>query len=145
MNAKVCWRLGYLAAVLSFITGALLYYQALRYTPKAPEPAPPNHYNFQKKESTYPFERYAPLSRGEMFFGKVVQPETEKMAFHTNLKILGMIEGQNPRAVVGLKNDPERTWIVKPGSVVEDEQIVKIGSGFIVVKNESGQGKVEWE
>ncbi len=145
MNAKICWRLGYSAAILFFFAGAFLYYEALRYTPKTPEPAPPNHYNYQKKESMYPMDRYALLSRGELFFGKTAIPEQERPAFHSNLKILGIIEGQNSRAVVGLKNDPERTWIVKPGSVIEGEKIVKIGKGFILVRNESGEGKVERE
>jgi hypothetical protein len=34
------------------------------------------------------------------------------------------------------------TWIVKAGDKVVDEQIVSVGVRYIIVRNQSGEGKV---
>jgi hypothetical protein len=81
-----------------------------------------------------------------MFFGKVPEPQPVKPEFHSKLILYGLTRGANPKencAVVGLEGSGNKqTWLVKAGSKVEGEQVLRIADQYILVRNETGKGKV---
>ena len=115
MGKQWYWVLGYVLAGIVFGIGCFMWQRANAYIPPEPELAPLNSFTFAKEKSFQPLEYYSSLQRGDLFFGKV--------PFHTDLKLYGVTRGKNSRAVVGIAGK-EQTWIVKPGSVIEDEIIV---------------------
>jgi hypothetical protein len=85
------------------------------------------------------------LLEGGLFFEKppVESVPVIKSEFRSRLVVIGLVKGKGGRAIVGLEGDPgQETWIVRPGSKVEDETIVGIGENYIEASNESGTGKV---
>lgn len=138
-----CWIAGYIVASVIFGAGLFQWIQADAYIPAMPEPGTASHYAFLNPVTVRPLARYKRLADGELFFEKLPEPVIVKVnSFHSNLKIFGIIHGQNPRAVVGLDGNDSQTWVAKPGMVIGGEKIVKIGRDFIMVQNESGEGKV---
>lgn len=136
------WRMGLLGAIIILGWGGFQWWQALAYQPVTPVQAPLNHFTFSIEEPNPDPARYQRLFSGELFFGTVVQPLRE---FYSSLKLLGLINGANPRAVVAVAGSDGQTWIVKPGTVAGGEQIIAIGADYILVKNESGEGMVPLE
>jgi hypothetical protein len=141
------WWAGYVCAALTFGYGVLLWCQAACYTPADPEAAPGKHYRFANVAFNRPLTRYSRLLHGDLFFEAtppaaaapgVAPPRRD---FRSNIKIYGLIRGGNLRAVVGLIGEPQ-TWIVRPGSVVHGERIVAIEAKYLVVANDSGEGKI---
>lgn len=135
---ETSWVIGLIAATVVFGWGGFQWWQAVAYLPVTPVQAPLNYFSSASPEPPVDLARYQRLFTGELFFGTVAQPLLD---FYSSLKVLGLIKGVNPRAVVSI-GDSEQTWIVKPGSVVEGEQIITIGEDYILVKNENGEGMV---
>jgi hypothetical protein len=112
--------------------------------------APLNRYSYTKEEPVFPAERYRKLLQGELFFGKPVTVEradtSVKPVFSSCLTLLGITQGENFKdgyAVVGLKSgNEEETAIVKQGTVIAGEVILKIMKNGVVVKNPTGTGTI---
>ncbi|HYH04044.1 MAG TPA: hypothetical protein VEC37_13155 [Bacillota bacterium] len=146
---KLYW--GILVIAVGFAGWGLnRWVQATAFMPSTPAQSIANRYSYQKPELTVPLSRYALLQKGEMFFGKAPEPTpalpAPKPEFRSKLLLYGVTKGSNPqsdRAIVGLATEPNgQTWLVKVGTVVAGEMVVKIETSGIWVKNETGKGKV---
>lgn len=118
---------------------------AVNYHPSAPQAAQLNQFNYRKQTPALKLSRYQELLAGGLFFERPQAPPTPQISereFYSELVVYGIVKGKEGRAIVGLGEDPAKTWIVKPGSVVAGETIVAIGANYIEVRNESGTGKV---
>ena len=118
---------------------------AVNYHPSAPQAAHLNQFNYRKRIPALKLSRYQELLAGGLFFERPPAPpppQVPERQFYSGLVVYGIVKGKEGRAIVGLGEDPAKTWIVKPGSVVAGETIVAIGANYIEVKNESGTGKV---
>ncbi len=118
---------------------------AVNYHPTAPEPAQLNKFDYRAKTAVPKLSRYQELLAGGLFFERPSAPPTPQaplMKFHSELVVYGIVKGEESRAIVGLGEDSTKTWIVKPGLVVDGETIMAIGANYIEVRNESGTGKV---
>lgn len=127
-----------LGSFLVFIWGFLAWIIARHYQPEIPVQAPAQHYTIPKEESRFAITRYQSLLDGSLFFG---EGSKKNGVFQSRLVLWGLINGGY--AVVGV--DPQsnqNTWIVKAGDTVEGEQVLAVGARFIVVRNQTGEGKV---
>jgi hypothetical protein len=136
-----------LVAIVFFGWGFLEWNKAYHYRPQAPPKTLPNRYTFTRRERLFPIERYQTLLNGDLFFGKLVVPSSQSaVRFQTQLIVIGITKGHNTTdayAVVGLHSFGDRqTWIVKAGSLVDGERILKIGNGYLEVENETGVGRI---
>ncbi|NLW46396.1 MAG: hypothetical protein GXY86_03520 [Firmicutes bacterium] len=139
------WMIIY--TIITFIFGWALYtrIEAANYQPVTPVPASLNEFNFQPRLKEPQLSRYQALLEGGLFFEKspMVAVPGIKNEFQSRLLVIGLVKGKGSRAIVGLEGDPsQESWIVKPGSEVENETIVGIGDNYIEVSNQSGTGKV---
>ena len=139
-----------IAAVGIFGWGLMTWFNAQRYQPSL-ETTSQIKQNSDKSITTQPSNRPPQtFLEGKMFFGKQApivfespKPVLPVIQFVSKLVVWGIISGSENRAVVGL--DPKEnttTWVLKAGDQLGGEKIVKINSDFIVVKNETGVGKV---
>ena len=118
---------------------------AVNYHPSPPKPAKLNKFDYRQKGPGLKLSRYQELLAGGLFFERPPAPPTPQapqVVFESRLVVYGIVKGQDGRAIVGVGEDPTKTWIVKPGSSVDGEKIVAIGAKYIEVRNESGIGKV---
>jgi hypothetical protein len=138
----------FLTIAIGFLAWGLLELnKAGFYRPKLPISTAVNHYSFDRQELVFPLSRYQSLLSGDLFFGELPPPPPPpQVEFKTQLIVIGVTQGANTQdgyAVVGLKKTGDReTWIVNPGQIVGGEQIVSIHNGYIMVKNQTGVGKV---
>lgn len=138
------------AAVFCLAWGLLELNKAAFYQPKLPVSASVNHYSFGRKETVFPLERYQSLLSGDLFFGKLPPapepPPPPKVEFITELVVIGVTKGNNAKdgyAVIGFKSTGDReTSIVRVGQIIGGERIVGIYDGYIMVRNQTGVGKV---
>jgi hypothetical protein len=124
--------------------------QAKAFSPQTPVPVAANHYSFPKPAAVFPLSRYTALQTGELFFGP--DPEAASGAdparpvFSSHLLLYGLSKGakaSDNRALVGITDDPaKQTWLVKVGSVINAETVVKIEEHSIWVRNATGTGRV---
>jgi hypothetical protein len=136
---KKYFKFALIGSALVFTAGFSAWHMARHYQPEVPIEMPLRHYNTAKKEPVPPFSRYQSLSGGSMFFGENIK--SSDGAFQSRLVLWGLIS--NAWAVVGEDpNSSQNTWIVKAGDTVAGEQIVAVGVRYIVVRNQSGEGKV---
>lgn len=137
------WLFIYVVSFGILIWGISAWTEAYRYTPKIPEKVPLNLVSFKITAREFPLTRYQELIDGGLFFEKIVVPVAEvKHEFKSRLVIYGLVKGKDCRAIVGVEGNPAETWIVKPGIAVQGEKIITVGADYLVVKNESGEGKV---
>lgn len=144
-RSHLIWSGIFAISAIIFGWGVYNLIGALRYQPSVPEPAQLNEFNFQKITPALKLSRYQELLAGGLFFERPQAPPTPQgpeREFYSDLAVYGIVKGKESRAIVGLGEDPTKTWIVKPGSVVNGETIVTIGVNYIEVRNESGTGKV---
>jgi hypothetical protein len=144
-HTRLIWIVIY--TITAFIFGWALYtrIEAANYQPVTPDPASLNEFDFQTRHKEPQLSRYQALLEGGLFFEKppVESVPVIKSEFRSRLVVIGLVKGKGGRAIVGLEGDPgQETWIVRPGSKVEDETIVGIGENYIEASNESGTGKV---
>ncbi|MGD8399360.1 MAG: hypothetical protein PVH64_00260 [Bacillota bacterium] len=141
----------FLAIAIAFLAwGLLKLNQAALYRPQLPEQAALKQYSFDRKEQVFPLTRYENLLSGALFFGELPPPPPPppppKVEFKSQLIVIGVTKGastQDGYAVVGLqKTGEEETWIVNAGSVIAGERILSIHNGYILVRNQTGTGKV---
>lgn len=144
-KAQMIWIGVYGITALIFSWAIYARIVAANYQPVIPTPAPLNKFDFQTSPKEYQLSRYQALLEGGLFFGKsqTVALPLIKSEFHSRLVVIGLVKGKDGRAIVGLEGDlNQETWIVRPGSMVEDETIMAIGSNYIDIRNGSGTGKV---
>ena len=123
---------------LILIWGLSAWMIARHYQPEIPIQAPAQHYSLPKEGTGFPIARYQSLFDGSLFFG---QGRKSISVFQSRLILWGLINGG--WAVVGI--DPQsnqNTWIVKAGDTVEGEQVITVGVRYIIVRNQTGEGKV---
>jgi len=144
-RSHLIWGVTFTIGAIIFGWGVYNLIGALRYQPSAPEPAQMNKFNFRKKTPALKLSRYQQLLAGGLFFERPQAPPTPQallMEFHSELVVYGIVKGKESRAIVGLGDDPTKTWIVRPGSAVNGESIVTIGANYLEVRNKTGTGKV---
>lgn len=143
MKKNYIWLVTYTIAFAILMWGFIVWEGASRYTPVRPDPAPLNAFNYSQPVKRFPIGRYQALMDGRLFFEKVPVPVDEaKVVFSSRLVVVGLIKGEGGRAIVGLQEKPDETWVVKPGMTIQGEKIIRVGADYILVKNESGEGKV---
>jgi hypothetical protein len=131
----------YTAALLIFVAGGIVWLAAGWGAGKPPRTDLPPQYRFNGSETTVAAGRYDRLQDGTLFFG---EPSLTVTVFSSRLVLWGVVGGRNPQAIVGTDPSSNRvTRMVKPGDQVEGEKIVSIGERFIVVRNVSGEGRVD--
>jgi hypothetical protein len=141
--------IGLILAGISFVWGLAAWVNMRFYRPIPPGELPVSRFSFRKDYAMPPYSRYQSLAGGRMFF-EVAAPlsdlETQRVQsgiFHSNLIVWGIIKGTPSTAVVGLdQKSNSHTRIVKSGGIVEGEQLVAIGENYILVKNDTGKGRV---
>ncbi len=134
------WFLGLGCAFLIFVWGFISWITARQYIPVTPKPGPPNRFSLTKKSIAHPIAKYKDLLSGKLFFGQGVMINSQG-TFQTKLILWGLIHGS--RAIVG--TDPQSnqtTWIVQSGDSIEGEKIVTVGDNYIIIHNQTGEGKV---
>lgn len=134
--------IGLLVALLVLIWGLTTWISACHYIPNPPKAAPKNKFTSLKPGLTYPLNKYQSLLTGKLFFGTA--STTMKAAFRSRLVLWGL--AHRSEAIVG--TDPlsnQITWMVKVGDTVEGEKIVAIGNDYIVVRNQTGEGRVTFD
>lgn len=140
-----------LAAVGIFGWGLFTWFNAHFYQPAFTTTAPIKHNSgsiVTPKPSKKPLQTFL---EGKMFFAKELPPTIEPpkseapvIPFISKLVVWGIISGSENRAVIGLNREENvETWILKAGDQLSGEKIVKINSDSILVKNETGIGKVK--
>jgi hypothetical protein len=130
--------LALLGSLLVFAGGLSAWLMARNYQPEVPVQAPLRHYNAPKKDPAPPLSRYQSLFGGSLFFGENLK---QGGGFQSRLVLWGLIH--NAWAVVG--DDPnshQNTRIVKAGDSVAGEKIIAVGAGYIIVRNQTGEGKI---
>lgn len=140
---KYWFPISYSVSIVFFIVGFTIWLFAYLYKPVDPIEIPSSPVKISPVPSTYPLSRYQSLMSGRLFFGGV-DPSTEipVVQFRSRLLLWGVIK--NGHAVVGLDpNDHTNNRVVTVGDTVEGETITAIGDGYIMVKNQTGQGKVK--
>jgi hypothetical protein len=131
----------YTAALLIFGAGGVIWLAAGWGGNKPPRSDPSPKFQLTGAETSVAVGRYDRLQDGALFFG---EPSVTLSAFSSRLVLWGVVRGRNPQAIVGTDPSSNRvTRMVKPGDQVEGEKIVAIGERFIVVRNASGEGRVE--
>jgi hypothetical protein len=140
-------------SIMFAVWGLARWLQAQAFAPETPVPDAAGRYTFRHPQRQLPLSRYAPLQKGELFFGPQLElpssgePVKVKVEFSSKLLLYGVTKGitsDADRAIVGLTGDVDKqTWLVKVGSVVDGETVVKLEEKGIWVKNGSGKGKVE--
>lgn len=144
-QTRLLWIIIYVIIGLIFGWALLIRIKAANYQPVTPSAAPLNEFDFQPRINQPQLSRYQALLEGGLFFEK--PPEISipviKNEFRSRLVVIGLVKGKGGRAIVGLEGDSsQETWIVRPGSKVENETILSVGDNYIEVSNESGMGKV---
>jgi hypothetical protein len=132
--------LAFAGSLAVFLGGLSTWLIAHAYQPDLPIQEPLRHFSTSKPVIGYPVTRYQSLFGGSLFFGEDVKQPLS--VFQSKLVLWGLIH--NGYAVVG--DDPgsnQNTWIVKAGDTVAGEKIVSVGVRYIIVQNQSGEGKVE--
>jgi hypothetical protein len=133
----------YGVSILFFIAGMMVWLFARWYQPAEPTVGPVGIIKIAPVPSVHPVERYQSLMSGRLFFGGS-DPGLDPIPvvqFHSRLILWGVIK--DGQAVVGLDpNSHQDTRLVGVGDVVEGETITGIGDGYIVVKNQTGQGRI---
>lgn len=153
---KYRWVLGAVALVI-FGWGFSAWFTAHSYQPEVPEVLPAERYQGAKPERAFPLERYRALLSGDLFFPMEVSPPVTvtapspvitpapTMKFHSKLVLWGLIkDARGDWAVVG--NDPQSTQdtrVVTVGDTVDGEQIIGFSPRSILVRNSTGEGRVE--
>lgn len=129
-------------AIVFFGVGFAIWLVAHYYQPVTPTPDPVLKINLGNSPQVYPLEHYQSLLSGRLFFGGSDLPfDGVELQFHSRLILKGVIK--DGQAVVGLDpNSNHDTRLVEVGDVIEGETIVTIGDVYIVVKNQTGQGKI---
>lgn len=128
-----------------FIWGLISWIAARFYRPDIPLETPAGKYSYRLPE-TLRQNRTDSLPDDRLFFGgAAIQSsapvETGGAAFRSSLILWGAIKGET--AVVGLDpNSNADTRLVREGEVFAGEKIISIGSNYIVVKNQTGTGRV---
>jgi len=132
----------YVMAIAFFCVGCAIWLLAHVFQPDNPIPDPVRKINLGSGPEVYPLEHYQSLLSGRLFFGGSDLPfEGSEVQFHSRLILKGVIK--DGQAVVGLDlNSNNDTRLVEVGDVIEGETIVTIGDVYIVVKNQTGQGKI---
>ncbi len=144
-QTRLLWIVIYSITALIFGWALFNRIRAANYQPATPASAPLNKFDFQAPAKEYQLSRYEALLAGGLFFEKISMATVPviQSEFHSRLVVYGLVKGKGGRAIVGLEGDSsQETWIVRPGSVVENETIVGIGNDYIEVRNGSGTGKV---
>mgnify|MGYP005848891069 CR=1 FL=1 len=140
---KYLFPILYGVSALFFVVGFTIWLFAYLYKPLDPVVKPVGKINIPPVPSSYSLNRYQSLMSGRLFFGGV-DPATEIpiVTFRSRLLLWGVI--QNGHAVVGLDpNNHGNDRVVTVGDTVEGETITAIGDGYIMVKNQTGQGRVK--
>jgi hypothetical protein len=149
----------YCLLVLSVLFASLGFSRWLRakaYTPPIPLQVVANRYSFEKPKPAFPLSRYTGLQTGELFFGPTPEPESAagpvRPVFSSQLLLYGVSQGAkagDSRALVGMTGEPaNQTFLVKIGSVVNAETVLKIEKQSIWVRNATGEGRVglrDWD
>lgn len=133
----------YGVSIIFFIVGSTIWLLARLYQPVEPASVPVGTIKMDPIPSVYSLERYQSLMSGRLFFGGVDPVmEIPIVQFRSRLNLWGVIK--DGHAVVGLDpNSHNNDQLVKVGDVVEGETITAIGDGYIMVKNQTGQGKIK--
>ncbi len=145
-----------LVALLILGYGGSNWLAALAYQPAILQDLPLRAYKYPvPPNKTLLLKDYQRLLTGKAFFPRAqLAPEETlpaaaltiappKALFITKLVLWGITKGKFNRAIVGISDDSKgQTWIVKVGDKVNQEEIIKIGSDYIVVRNKTGEGKV---
>jgi hypothetical protein len=132
----------YGVSIIFFIVGFTIWLMAHLYQPVEPIPNPVGKIKVDPIPSSYSLDRYQSLMSGRLFFGGVDPGmDIPIVQFRSRLILWGVINGGH--AVVGLDpNSHNNDRVVAVGDTVEGETIIAIGDGFIMVKNQTGQGKI---
>lgn len=141
---KYLFPILYGVSILFFIAGLTIWLFARLYQPVEPIPISAGPIKIAPIPSAYSVERYRSLMSGRLFFGGVDPVDTEipVVQFRSRLLLWGVIK--DGHAVVGLDpNSHSNDQMVKVGDMVEGETITAIGDGYIMVKNQTGQGKIK--
>lgn len=141
--SKKYWLIMYGVSAVIFCLGFIIWLMAYLYEPVTHSSATLQRYTIKSRLEIYPFERYQTLMSGRLFFGGSDIPVDINpiVQFHSRLILWGVIKGGH--AVVGL--DPGSnldTKLIKAGDEVEGERIISVGEKYILVRNQTGQGKV---
>ena len=129
----------YILVLLAFAGGLICWLMAARYQPNLPQPATVNRFSFKATAKHPDLSRYQSLLGGRLFFGN---NEEAIRLFRSNLTLLGLIKGKPSRALLGNGEESQETWIVKIGDLVNEERVVAIGDKYVVIRNQSGEGRV---
>lgn len=137
----------FLCAGVFFGGGLLLWLQAHYYQPRLPQQDFPRRFAYRESGTRFSGARYQALQNGALFFGKPAATAAPSagspVIFQSRLVLWGITGGQESRAVVG--SDPQsnqQTEILKVGDEYAGETVVAIGPDYIVVRNQSGKGRV---
>ena len=136
---KKYWIYAVLLAIIVFGWGLGSWLMARLYQPEEPVQAPLQSYKFSPKENSFPLSRYESLMDGHLFFGGAIV--SSQVEFSSKLVLWGVVKDET--AVVGL--DPtsnQDTKVVRVGGYYAGEQIIAIGSNYVVVRNATGEGRV---
>ena len=129
----------YILVLLVFGGGLVCWLTAARYQPNLPQHARVNRFSFNSTAMQPDLSRYQTLLGGGLFFGN---SEAAVRLFHSDLTLLGLIKGKPSRALLGNGEDSQETWIVKLGDLVNQERVVAIGDKYVVIRNQSGEGRI---
>ncbi|HEX7712851.1 MAG TPA: hypothetical protein VF531_02420 [Bacillota bacterium] len=127
-----------------FVWGLTSWIVARFYQPSMPVQTQVGKYSYRLPETDHQ-GRTDSLPGDRLFFGGAVSqnpvPAETGISFHSSLILWGTIAGET--AVVGLDpNSNTATQLVRVGEVFAGEKIITIGSNYIVVKNQTGTGRV---
>lgn len=137
------WLVIFAASGAVFVWGLASWITAQYYRPAAPAQAPVAKYSYRLPETNRSVGTDS-LPGDRLFFGGASAnpaPVTAATTFHSSLILWGAIKGET--AVVGLDpNSNGDTQLVRVGEVFGGEKIIAIGSDYIVVRNQTGTGRV---
>ena len=63
----------------------------------------------------------------------------------SHLILKGTLLGQNARAILAERDQPDNTRIVRPGEMVFGEKLVRVGRGYVVLLVGNGEVRLEQE
>lgn len=119
-----------------------LWFGAQGFEPRVTPSNQVNALTFNDKPYEVPAERYDRMRRGELFFGGSSGETTTEIIFKSPVIVWGITRGRENRAVISMDANQSETWIVKPGDEVNGERIVAITDRYVVIRNQTGEGKV---
>lgn len=144
-HASMYWLGIFAVSGAMFVWGLTSWISARFYRPNIPVQMQVGKYSYRLPE-TLRQGRAVSLPGDRLFFGGTATQDLMPVkaggtAFHSSLILWGAIKGET--AVVGLDpNSNTATQLVRVGEVFAGEKIIAIGANYIVVRNQTGTGRV---